>query len=70
MSRKKKEPELSFYDKWDGWARKRDAWSNYMSVMHTQKLIKEEQEYRTGSPEKKKEIEEKRKGRQDVIYIG
>lgn len=70
--RKKKEKKIAedFYAKWDGYAKKRSAWSEYVSVMHTQKLIKEERDYLNGTPETKKVIEEKRKNRSDQIYIG
>ncbi len=55
---KAKKEEISFEDKWDSWARKRSAWSEYAATMHAIRM-NDDLEYR-----------EEQKKKPNRMYIG
>lgn len=58
MKKSKKDAlPAGFYEKWDSYARKRDAWTEYIAINHANKLAKEKSEG-------------KKIDRNNIIYIG
>ena len=70
-SRKKKEFD---WEAWEQEARRRSAWGEYVQTMSRIRQYEEENQYQSakykGDTEKVKQIENKRKNRTPMLYIG
>lgn len=74
LTKQQREKEDAQWGNYEREARKRSAWGGYVNTMHNIKLVEEEERYQLAKSKKDtkkiKEIENERKGRSSLLYIG